>query len=181
MSSETGRCFAARLPIPAEDSFVLANLPTIASAQIGVLGGHLKTGHRGSPQNRPTGRGQDMRLLYRVGGRRGKSFFCFEWPSLGIPAILASPGRRIVATQGCDPSADPGAGMAGRRPAAPAASHSGVKAINPRGLGTESSSKSIKGFSFLSSLPRPRPIPTVTAHHQQPRPPFWCASFAGRT
>ena len=74
MSSETGRCFAARLPIPAEDSFVLANLPTIASAQIGVLGGHLKTGHRGSPQNRPTGRGQDMRLLYRVGGRRGKTF-----------------------------------------------------------------------------------------------------------
>ena len=146
-----------------------------------ALGGHLKTGHRGSPQNRPTGRGQDMRLLYRVGGRRGKSFFCFEWPSLGIPAILASPGRRIVATQGCDPSADPGAGMAGRRPAAPAASHSGVKAINPRGLGTESPSKSIKGFSFLSSLPRPRPIPAVTAHHQQPRPPFWCASFAGRT
>ena len=38
------------------------------------LGGHLKTGHRGSPQNRPTGRGQDMRLLYRVGGRRGKKF-----------------------------------------------------------------------------------------------------------
>ena len=84
-----------------------------------ALGGHLKTGHRGSPQNRPTGRGQDMRLLYRVGGRRGKSVFCFEWPSLGIPAILASPGRRIVATQGCDPSVDPGAGMAGRRRAAP--------------------------------------------------------------
>ena len=38
------------------------------------LGGHLKTGHRGSPQNRPTGRSQDMRLLYRVGGRRGKKF-----------------------------------------------------------------------------------------------------------
>ena len=30
------------------------------------LGGHLKTGHRGSPQNRPTGRSQDLRLLYRV-------------------------------------------------------------------------------------------------------------------
>src|ERR1019366_2680179 len=39
-----------------------------------ILGGHRKSGHRGSPQNRPTGRGQDMRLLYRVGGRRGKKF-----------------------------------------------------------------------------------------------------------
>src|SRR5664279_3753896 len=38
------------------------------------LGGHLKTGHRRSPQNRPTGRGQDLTLLYRAGGRRGKKF-----------------------------------------------------------------------------------------------------------
>src|ERR1035441_648008 len=37
-----------------------------------ALGGHLKTGHRRSLQNRPTGRGQDLTLLYRVGGRRGK-------------------------------------------------------------------------------------------------------------
>ena len=42
------------------------------------LGGHLKTGHRGSPQNRPTGRGQDLRLLYRAGGRRGKRFLMGE-------------------------------------------------------------------------------------------------------
>ena len=43
------------------------------------LGGHVKTGHRGSLQNRPTGRGQDLRLLYRVWGRRGKRFLwsCF--------------------------------------------------------------------------------------------------------
>src|SRR5437764_5366788 len=34
------------------------------------LGGHLKTGHRGSPQNRPTGRGEERRLLYRAGGPR---------------------------------------------------------------------------------------------------------------
>src|ERR1035437_561632 len=39
-----------------------------------ALGGHQKTGHRRSPQNRPTGRGQDLTLLYRVGGRRGKKF-----------------------------------------------------------------------------------------------------------
>jgi RNA-directed DNA polymerase len=39
------------------------------------LGGHLKTGHRGSLQNRPTGRGQDLRLFYRVGGSSGKCFF----------------------------------------------------------------------------------------------------------
>ena len=69
--------------------------------------------------------------------------FDLSGPSPRIPAILASPGRRIVATQGCDPSADPGAGMAGRRPAAPEACHSGAKAINPRGLGTESPSRSI--------------------------------------
>jgi hypothetical protein len=40
-----------------------------------ALGGHPKSGHRGSLQNRPTDRGQDLTLLYRVGGRRGKKFF----------------------------------------------------------------------------------------------------------
>src|ERR1017187_1744942 len=38
------------------------------------LGGHPKSGHRGSLQNRPTDRSQDLTLLYRVGGRRGKKF-----------------------------------------------------------------------------------------------------------
>ena len=73
------------------------------------LGGHPKTGHRRSLQNRPWGRGQDLTLLYRADGRRGKNFLIWR----GAPVILFSPGRRIVATQGCDPSADPGAGMTG--------------------------------------------------------------------
>ena len=38
------------------------------------LGGHPKSGHRGSLQNRPKDRSQDLTLLYRVGGRRGKKF-----------------------------------------------------------------------------------------------------------
>src|ERR1039457_465678 len=39
-----------------------------------ILGGHPTSGHRGSLQNRPTDRSQDLTLLYRVGGRRGKKF-----------------------------------------------------------------------------------------------------------
>jgi hypothetical protein len=46
-----------------------------------------------------------------------------------------------MATQGCDQSADPAAGMAWGGASRPVNSHSGAKAINPRGLGTESPSK----------------------------------------
>jgi len=53
-----------------------------------------------------------------------------------------------MATQGCDQSADPAAGMARGGASRPQNSHSGVKAINPRGLGTESPSK--------QTLPMPR-------------------------
>jgi hypothetical protein len=42
-----------------------------------------------------------------------------------------------TATQGCDRSADPAAGMMGRRKP-PYQQHFGAKAVNPRGLGTES-------------------------------------------
>jgi hypothetical protein len=45
-----------------------------------------------------------------------------------------------MATQGCDRSADSAAGMMGRRKP-PFGQHSGAKAVNPRGLGTESPSK----------------------------------------
>src|ERR1035441_5513666 len=45
-----------------------------AHCRSNTLGGHPKSGHRGSVQNRPTDRSQDLTLLYRVGGRRGKKF-----------------------------------------------------------------------------------------------------------
>ena len=38
------------------------------------LGGHPKTGHGRSLQNRPYDRSQDLTLLYRVDGSRGKKF-----------------------------------------------------------------------------------------------------------
>jgi hypothetical protein len=53
-----------------------------------------------------------------------------------------------MATQGCDQSADPAAGMARGGASRPQNCHSGAKAINPRGLGTESPSK--------QTLPMPR-------------------------
>jgi hypothetical protein len=55
-------------------SMTEAEIEIILEGAKETLGGHRKSGHRGSPQNRPMGRGQDMRLLYRVGGVRGKKF-----------------------------------------------------------------------------------------------------------
>ena len=55
------------------------------------LSGHLKTGHRGSLQNRPTGRSQDLRLLYRIWGRRGKGF-C----GVGRAGVATRPGPSFL-------------------------------------------------------------------------------------
>ena len=60
--------------------------------QLGIgLSGHLKTGHRGSLQNRPTGRSQDLRLLYRIWGRRGKGF-C----GVGRAGVATRPGPSFL-------------------------------------------------------------------------------------
>jgi hypothetical protein len=63
-----------------------------------------------------------------------------------------------TATQGCDRSADPAAGMKGRRKP-PYQQHSGAKAINPRGLGTESPSNLTllgQGLIAMTSFVGPR-------------------------
>src|SRR6266851_9392054 len=74
------------------------------------LGGHLKTGHGWTLQKRPTELSWD-KSSYTLSRAVGANFF-------------RDPGRRVytsdtwaedTATQGCDRSADPGAGMAGRR------------------------------------------------------------------
>src|SRR5712691_7163278 len=100
---------------------------TFAAAIIvsAALGGHLKTGHGWTLQKRPTELSRD-KSSYTLSRAVGANFF-------------RDPGRRVytsdtwaedTATQGCDQSADPGAGMAGRR-RPPQPSHSGEKAINP--------------------------------------------------
>jgi hypothetical protein len=61
-----------------------------------AIEGHFKTGH--------IARGQDLNVVVPRRWSARQEVFDFA----DIPAILTSPGRRIVATQGCDPSADPG-------------------------------------------------------------------------
>ena len=56
-----------------------------------------------------------------------------------------------MATQGCDQSADPAAGMAWGGASRPLNSYSGAKAINPRGLGTESPCKTAYFVSEVRS------------------------------
>jgi hypothetical protein len=102
------------------------------------LGGHLKTGHRGSLQNRPTSRGPGPEVVVP---RRWSPRQEFSDLSVAEPRhadyYWIHLGGRIVATQ-VRPERRPRRGKGGRRPAAPEASHSGPKAINSRGLGTES-------------------------------------------
>jgi len=44
------------------------------SVMVGRLGGHFKTGHTWSLQNRPTDRTQDMKLFYLAGASSRKRF-----------------------------------------------------------------------------------------------------------
>ena len=100
-----------------------------------ILGGHLKTGHRWTLQNRPTERNQNKSIYTLRKGAWANTF-------LGKRSWRAYTGltwAEGTATQGCDRSADSGAGIMGRRKP-PYEQHSGAKAINPRGLGTESPS-----------------------------------------
>ena len=78
---------------------------------------------RGTLQNRPYGvtskpaneADPEHMMLYRAGDGSGKYFFSARW-SRGYTDSTWAEG---TATQGCDRSADPGAGMTGRvsRPA----------------------------------------------------------------
>jgi len=56
---------------------VLALYPALSTTQLArtyLLGGHFKTGHTWSLQNRPTDRTQDMKLFYLAGASSRKRF-----------------------------------------------------------------------------------------------------------
>ena len=93
----------------------------------------------------------EQEYLYPAAGRLGKHFF-------GEAILAAYTGftwAEGTATQGCDRSADSAAGIMGwRKP--PYEQHSGAKAINPRGLGTESPSKREHFTVFSAAVNRNR-------------------------
>src|SRR5271156_6204812 len=110
---------------------------------------------RWSPENRPyvvtskpaNGAGPEQEYLYRTGGDSVNAFFRFNAPR-GYNGETWAEG---TATQGCDRSADSAAGMMRRRKP-PRQQHSGAKAINPRGLGTESPTRmNISDIRILSA------------------------------
>src|SRR5712691_139694 len=109
----------------------------------GILGGHLKTGQSGTLQNRPVERVQDSHSFTLPATLLARVFLL----SSHLPVYTDLTWAADRATQGCDPSADPAAGMAGRRQPPQGKSDSGGKAVNPRGLGTASPSK-IAFFRF---------------------------------
>ena len=99
---------------------------------------------RWTSENRPyvdtskpaNGAEPEQEYLYPAGGCSCKHFFDKRqrWTYTDLT------WAEDMATQGCDLSADSTAGMRGRRKP-PFWQHSGAKAVNPRGLGTESPSK----------------------------------------
>ncbi len=98
------------------------------------LGGRLKTGHRWTLK---TGQrsGTRTRVFIPCNGSFGQTFF----RETARRVYTGLTWAEDTATQGCDRRADSAVGMAGRRKP-PFWLHSGGKAINPRGLGTESPS-----------------------------------------
>src|SRR5579863_9214346 len=86
------------------------------------LGGHLKTGHAWTLQKRPTERNQDN-SSYTLPERVRAIFFTIQRSRAVYTNKTWAEG---TATQGCDRSADPAAGMAGRRKP-PLHEHSGAK------------------------------------------------------
>src|SRR5580698_6175537 len=89
--------------------------------------GHFKTGQRN---------GTRTRVFITCGRSFAQTFFFQDQP---VAIYTDFTWAEDMATQGCDQSADSAARMLGAAAAAPAAKlHSGAKAINPRGLGTES-------------------------------------------
>jgi hypothetical protein len=75
------------------------------------LGGHLKTGHRRTLQNRPAALNQN-KTICTVGEGARANIFCGTRPRRDYTDLIWAEG---TATQGCDRSADSAAGMAGRR------------------------------------------------------------------
>ena len=105
---------------------------------------HVAVDPRWTSENRPyvdtskpaNGAEPEQEYLYPAGGCSCKHFFDKRqrWTYTDLT------WAEDMATQGCDLSADSTAGMRGRRKP-PFWQHSGAKAVNPRGLGTESPSK----------------------------------------
>ena len=90
------------------------------------LGGHLKTGHRWTLQNRPTEQNQNKSIYTSLEGGCANSF----WRHRPGEFILTVIWAEDTPTQGCDRSDDPAAGMAGRRKP-PFSKILAQKAINP--------------------------------------------------
>ena len=131
--------------------------------------GHFKTGQLSASRT--------AIYFYRTDNSFCKSFlWVFVWRATRF--ILTSPGRRI--RQRRDATRAPTQRPEWRGGASrPNNNHSGGKAVNPRGLGTESPTKKAffrfgftpgmsSGHRFIEGLP-------------QQRLPFLCANSAGRT
>jgi hypothetical protein len=105
-------------PVLKVDGIFLAGLATHPSAEpetlVVGLGGHLKSGQRGTPQNRPIETAGQIQL-YSTSTFLAISFYFRIEESYTIHTWAGD-----KATQGCDLSIDPGAGMRGGN-AAPAA------------------------------------------------------------
>ena len=72
------------------EGIILSDYATLMVEILRDLGGHLKTGHTWTLQNRPTERNQN-KSIYTLRGAFGQTFFA-DWLS---ELILALPGRRI--------------------------------------------------------------------------------------
>ena len=104
----------------------------------GILGGHLKTGHKWTPENRPTEQNQN-KIIYSLGWGVWANIFVRLAPAVYIYCSHLSGG---YGNAGMRPERRfSGRNGSGRRePLRKPGFHSGAKAINPRGLGTESPS-----------------------------------------
>jgi hypothetical protein len=79
-----------------------------------LLGGHLKTGQSWTLQNRPVDRTQNNLVLHHGCWVR-QVFLDRNLLAMGSSVYTDLTWEEDTATQGCDRSADPAAGMAGRR------------------------------------------------------------------
>ena len=88
-------------------STILTSQLPVARWHEQILGGHLKTGHTWSLQNRPTKLSQDKSIYNPPTSRFGKHFSQSSLKRVYTGETWAED----TATQGCDRSADPGAGI----------------------------------------------------------------------
>jgi hypothetical protein len=102
------------------------------------LGGHLKTGHIGTLQNRPTELTQN-KSCYTPPTPAPASFFGANGAGR---RILAAPGRGIGQRRDATRAPTQGPEWRGGASRPQQTSHSGAKAVNPRGMGTASPSES---------------------------------------